>query len=351
MFPHGRYRRWPGRRTTATAGDVKEILVSAGRKVERGTPLVSLSTAQGGRGLAEQLAQIDSQIREVNRQLDLASATANTDAQALRQQRSGLIDTAASLVRQQAISTSQIRLTEQAVARYARLAKQGAGSQRQVDEARAEQLSRRAESEALGERLIDARGKTNAIGIQLSQRVLEGDKARSLLLAQRASLIGQREDLERADHLVLVAPVAGEISDISAELGQHVAPNISLVTIVPRGSRIEAWLYARTTAIGFVQPGQRVRLRFDAYPYQKYGWGSGTVLAVSRAAIDPANVDPAIRPAEPAFRIRVSIASMGSIPRSRDALRPGMTMSADLVLRQRPLWALLFGPVTGVTGP
>lgn len=73
-------------------------------------------------------------------------------------------------------------------------------------------------------------------------------------------------------------------------------------------------------------------------------------MAISGAAIDPANVDAAIRPSEPAFRIRVRIDSMGSIKMPKDALRPGMTLAADLALKRRPLWALMFGPVTGAIG-
>ncbi len=336
--------------TSSSAGDVREIYVQAGRFVDAGTPLLSLSTAQGTHGLGAQLNEISSQITEIDRQLGIASAASSTAVDDLRQQRGGLLDTVASLRRQKSIGDTQINLAEKNVARYSRLARQGAGSQRQVDDARSELLSRRAANEAIGERLVDARNKIGAIAIQLGQRKLDGDKLRSQLIAQRAALVSQREDIKRADHLVIVAPVAGEVSDVATEIGQHIGPDKSLISIVPRGSRTEAWLYAPSNAIGFAKPGQSVRLRFDAYPYQKYGWGRGTVIAISRAAIDPGNVDAAVRPVEPAFRVRVRIESMGSLNVPHDALRPGMTLSADLVLRQRPLWALLLGPVTGTMG-
>ena len=306
--------------TSAAPGDVRAILATSGQTVEVGAPLIGLSTAQGARGLSAQLDELTTQIAQIDRQLNIAAASSGVDTQALRQQRAGLTETVASLGRQRSISESQIRLSEQTLARFTRLAKQGAGSQRQADEARAELLSRRAENEALGERLVDARSKIGAIALQLGQRALDGDKAQSLLLTQRAALIAQREDIKRADHLVITAPVSGVVSDISTEIGQHVGPERSLVTIIPHGSRMEAWVYAPSNAVGFVRPGQQVRLRFDAYPYQKYGWGRGTVTAISRAAIDPANVDAAIRPNEPAFRIRVRIDSMGSIQVPKDAL-------------------------------
>ena len=331
--------------SAASPGEVTQIHVKAGTHVEAGTPLVTVSTAQGPNGLSAQLAEIDAQLREVDRQIVVASATNTADAQALSQDRASLSQTVSSLSRQQAILASQIGITESILARNTRLAKAGAGSQRQVDEARAALLSRRSESESVTERLIETRNKIASIGIQLGQRGLDGAKSASQLRAQRAMLIAQRADVSRADHVVVTAPVAGEVSDLTTEVGQRIVPEKSLATIVPQGSAIETWLYAPSSAIGFVRPGQQVRLRFDAFPYQKYGVGKGTVVAISRVAIDPANVDAAIRPAEPVFRIRVRIDSMGSLAQQRDALRPGMTLAADLIMQSRPLWALLFGAV------
>jgi membrane fusion protein len=69
------------------------------------------------------------------------------------------------------------------------------------------------------------------------------------------------------------------------------------------------------------------------------------VVAISRVAIDPANVDAAIRPSEPVFRVRVRIDSMGRLTVTRDGLRPGMTLSANLIMKSRPLWSLIIGPV------
>ena len=338
-------------RVSASApGEVTQIHVAAGARVAAGAPLVTVSTAQGPSGLSAQLAEIDTQIREVDRQIAVAGETGSTGLQALKQERAGLTETVSSLARQRSIVASQIEITEGMLARSARLAKAGAGSQRQVDEARASLLSRRSESEALTERLSDTRSKIATLGIQLGQQGLDAVKSRSQLLAQRAMLVAQRADISRADHMVIAAPVAGDVGDITTEIGQRVVPEKSLVTIVPRGSAIETWLYAPSSAIGFARPGQQVRLRFDAYPYQKYGVGKGTVIAISRVAIDPANVDAAIRPTEPVFRVRVRIDSMGSLNIQRDALRPGMTLAADLVMQSRPLWALVLGPVTRAVG-
>ncbi len=336
--------------SAASTGDVAVIHARAGMRVAAGAPLVTVVTALGANGLSTQLAEINTQVSEIDRQIVLAGTIGLTELQALQQQQAGLNTGIVSLRRQKSIVQSQIKITETMLARNARLAKAGAGSQRQVDDTRAALLSRQAESEALTQKISDAQSKIGEVGIQLGQRGLTSDTSRSQLVAQRAILLAQRADIARADRLVITAPVAGEVSDVVTEIGQRVGPDKSLVTIVPQGSVMETWLYAPTSAIGFASPGQKVRLRFDAYPYQKYGWGQGTVMAISRVAIDPANVDAAIRPTEPVFRVRVRIDSMGGLTVPKDGLRPGMTLSANLVMQSKPLWELIVGPVKARVG-
>jgi membrane fusion protein len=148
------------------------------------------------------------------------------------------------------------------------------------------------------------------------------------------------------DHIVLTAPVAGEVGDISGEPGQRARPDTSLVTIVPAGSRLQVWLYAPTRAIGFVRPGQEVRLMFDAFPHQRHGAGRGRVVEISEAPVEPSAIDPGLGIEEPAFRVRVEIEELPRRgPRGPHALRPGMTLSGNLVLERRGLWELFFNPI------
>ncbi|MBN2971829.1 HlyD family efflux transporter periplasmic adaptor subunit [Roseomonas aeriglobus] len=328
-----------------SAAEVRRVLVREGQAVAAGQPLVELGLVQGERGLAEQIAQIDRQIAEIDRQLGIAEGLASSETGALETQRRGLIESVTSLERQRGIASEQVGLAEKAVTRSQRLAKEGAGTQRQVDAARAELLMRKSEVENLTERLITTRASIADLGIKLSQGGLTSGKAASQLRSERSALMTQRADLVRSDHIVLTAPVAGRVAELIAEPGRHATPDGSLVTVVPDGGKLETWFYAPTQAIGFARPGQAVRLRFDAFPYQKYGSGRGVVTDVSRVAVDPAAVDPALGIKEASFRVRVRIDTIGSARATAAGVRPGMTVSGDLVLERRPLWALLFAPI------
>ena len=332
----------------ATPAEIREIHVRYGQLVPAGAPLVTLALAQGADGLTAQLAQLNNQDSELGHQLDLATDIGGAEQRALIQQRDSLTAAVASLERQHAIAAGQIALAEAATRRAVQLAHEGAGTQRQVEDSRSALLARRADVESLNERLIAQRETLRNTEAQIAQRALEASRSRSVLLAQRAELAEQRAQLIRTDRLVLTAPIGGEVGDVSVEVGQRARPDQSLITIVPRGSQLEVWLYAPSRAVGFAHPGQQVRLLFDAYPYQKYGAGQGTVILVSRVPTEPTNLDANLNIQEPVFRIKVRIDQFPPrLPPEQRFMRPGMTVTANLVLERRSLWEVLFSPFLG----
>jgi membrane fusion protein len=334
----------------AAPAEVREIHVRPGMRVSAGDPLVTIALAQGEDGLGGQLTEVAAQDAELARQAELGAVLASSEARALEGQKASLAAAIASLQRQRDIAAGQTRLAAAAARRAEQLAAEGAGTQRQVEDSRANLLARRAEQESLGERLIAQQDNLRQVEARLAQRRIEEERGRSEIVARRAALAEQREGLKRTDRLVLTAPVAGEVGDVSAEIGQRARPDASLVTIVPGGSRMEIWLYANSRSVGFVRPGQDVRLRFDAYPYQQFGTGHGTVTAVSRVPTEPGAIEADLGFKEPVFRIRVRLDRMAPRVPQGVELRPGMTLSAGLVLERRYFWEILFNPFRTATG-
>ncbi|HEY0114342.1 MAG TPA: HlyD family efflux transporter periplasmic adaptor subunit, partial [Allosphingosinicella sp.] len=135
------------------------------------------------------------------------------------------------------------------------------------------------------------------------------------------------------------------------EVGQRAVPERSLVTIVPANSQLEVWLYAPTRAVGFARPGQQVRLHLDAFPHQKYGAGQGTVTQISNVPVEPGSVQAELGLEEPVFRVRVRIDSLPPrVAEAMRAMRPGMTLTANLVLERRSLWEVMFMPFRNALG-
>ncbi len=334
-----------------SAAEVAEIQVQQGDKVSAGQPLVTLAVAQGQWGLAPQLNQLAAQDGELARQISLSTEQSSSELTAIERQGEGYAASLASLKRQRAIAGDQIGLAEAALRRAQRLAQQGAGTERQVEDSRSALLARRAEFEALGEQIAAQQSALGANQAERNRRLLEAQVAQSRLQAQRAQLAEQQAQLARDNRLVLTAPMSGTIGDISVEVGQRANPERSVVSVIPENSKLEIWLYAPTRAVGRARVGQKVRIQFDAFPYEKYGTGSGVVTEVARVPTEPGNLDPGLNVTEPVFRLRAQIEKVS--PRATvalDSLRPGMTLNAKLELESRSLWQVLFGPVMQALG-
>jgi membrane fusion protein len=125
-----------------------------------------------------------------------------------------------------------------------------------------------------------------------------------------------------------------------------VAADVPLLTILPEGSALHAELLVPTRAIGFVRPGQEVSLRYEAFPYERFGQYRGTVKSVGKNVWTQGEKLGPLVIREPSYRIAVTVeqqqvqAGEQSLP-----LRSGMLVSADLLLEKRSLLEWLFQPI------
>ncbi len=329
--------------------EVRALHVHDGEIVAAGAPLATVAVTQGrdagGEGVRGQIAQVERQDAELAHQQQIVRSTDDMDVGDLAQQRQSLGLSIASLGRQQTLGAVQIALSRSEASRAVRLAGLGAGSKRQAEDAKAVTVQHQLDAEALGERVITQREALRRIDVQLAQRRLASQQKISEIAAQRAALAEQRAALMRLDRLVLTAPIAGRVSDLVAAVGQRARPDTSLMSVVPIGSAPEVWLYAPSRAIGFARPGDRVRLMFDAFPYQKYGAGTGTVTAVSAVPTDPGAIAGSPTAPEPVYRVRVRIDRASGNEAIGRPLKAGMTLSADFVTERRQLWEVFLDPI------
>jgi membrane fusion protein len=87
-----------------------------------------------------------------------------------------------------------------------------------------------------------------------------------------------------------------------------------------------------------VQAGQRVKLRFDAFPYQRYGIRFGTVRWLGPSGVtarDSGAFRALVDVTDPAFRVRGQI----------QPLQPGMGGQGDILVGRRSLVSYAFEPI------
>lgn len=146
------------------------------------------------------------------------------------------------------------------------------------------------------------------------------------------------------------APQAGVVSGVTTQPGQTVAAGQVLANLSPAGSPLVAELYASSRAAGFARPGMPVQIRYQAYPFQKFGQFQGTVSEVSRSPLaDASMAEGARRPGEALYRIRVALARQDiSLAGEARPLMAGMALDASLLLETRKLYEWVLEPLYGI---
>lgn len=88
----------------------------------------------------------------------------------------------------------------------------------------------------------------------------------------------------------LRSPVDGLVQSVNvATVGGVVTPAQPLITIVPNGTPLIVEASLSNDDIGFVRVGQKVEIKIDTFPFQKYGTIPGRLVLVSPDAEDTAN--------------------------------------------------------------
>ena len=173
-----------------------------------------------------------------------------------------------------------------------------------------------------------------------------------------AALEQELAEAESRRQILLTAPQAGTISAVQAAPGSNVSTTVPLLSIVPAGSELQAQLFSPSRSIGFVQVGQRVLLRYQSFPYQKFGFYEGHVVDVSRAALSPSELPPQLSglaslfgSTEPVYRITVAPAKQTATAYGKPvALQPGMQVEADVLIETRSLIEWVLDPLYTLTG-
>ena len=147
----------------------------------------------------------------------------------------------------------------------------------------------------------------------------------------------------------LNAPIAGRVTAIQTAVGRIAGGPVPLMAIVPLDGVVNANIYAPSRAIGFVRPGQEVRLLYDAFPYQRFGSFSARIKTVSRVVLSQNELDAPLKIDEPVYRVTAQLddrqvnAFGEMVP-----LQPGMMLTANIILDRRSFLDWLLTPFNAV---
>lgn len=333
------------------AGRVTELLIKEGEDVKAGDPMARISLDRsmisGGSTNAAVAAEMETRRGILEReQAQLRELGAQQLEQVKRREKDlqnelGQIDAEMKL-QQVRIGSAKDQLT-----RYRGLA----GEKQFVSEALVKQKA---------DEVTDQEIKLQSLMRQRSQvqRDLEAAKLEEPTVALRSRT--QVEQVERQmselqesltqvqarTETVIRAPVSGVVTNIAVNRGQSIAADAPLATVLPKGSGLHVELLVPTRAIGFVKAGQDVILRYDAFPYERFGQYHGRIIDIGRNVWSAGDRVGPLSVREPVYRVDVALDKQRVSALGQDfSLRPGMLVNADLLLEKRTIFEWVFEPV------
>jgi membrane fusion protein len=261
---------------------------------------------------------------------------------------------AARVDEQIALQQHRVSLASDAVKRQSELRNANFVSAASVQDREAELLDQQQKLSGLrGARAANGREIATVEGELQDQRVRakrDQESASRSVAAVEQELV----EIEARWQFAVRAPHDGTVTTIGVSTGATASVGQSLATVLPAGAELEAELYAPSRAAGFVKAGMTVLLRYEAFPYQKFGQFRGQVREVSEGPMQAAEVPMAglsTSGTEPVYRIRARLESQTVRVHGQErSLKPGMALEASVLLERRRLYEWLLDPLDAIAG-
>lgn len=334
-------------------GRVGGLHANEGDLVAAGQALAVIHTEEAGEGgrsaIGDSLDALTRQEVLSGQQLRLSGVRAASDRQRLAASLAGLREQQQQLGEQISLQEEATASAADMITRVSTLLERGFISQIEVDRRRQAHIIARQELARLQQQRSALIAEQRRLAAESGRAAAEaGSEAAAVQSA--ASVLGQqRARLTSERSYTIVAPISGRVSSMQTAIGRTADPNIPLMEIIPENSNLHVDIYAPTRAVGFVRPGQQVRLLYDAFPFQRFGSFSGRVTRVSRSVIDPRQLAVPLGIEEAVYRIEVrpdaqQVGAYGD----HLALQPGMTLTANIILDRRSFLEWLLQPINAV---
>ncbi len=344
------------------AGIVFETLVHEGQRVKRGEPLLTISSERYGSDAEPVQAGIS---RQLEHRRDSLRGELEKVLRLQLDERDSLSNKVASLQRELAILARQadsqqrlVALSSDATQRYQGLMDKGYISVDQLQQRQAELLGQRQalqglerERAALQQQLTERRNELAGLGARQANQQADIQRQLSALEQNLAESEAKRT-------LLVTAPETGIATAVLAGIGQTVDSSRPLLSIVPADAPLQAELYAPSKSIGFIKPGDLVLIRYQAYPYQKFGQYQGRVRSISRTSVPFAElasmagaVPGLAKDGEQLYRLQISLdKQMVTAYGQPRPLQSGMLLDADVLQDTRRLYEWVLEPLYSLTG-
>ena len=270
-------------------GTVTEVRITDAQTVEAGETLFVIGSEEVGdrtaerEGLGTSLSGGPQRLRNERQKYENQRQADEQDAARI-QQRIVALESQVQLTERQAV------LAREVAARQQRSYEEGLISWLEASRPKLEADRLTAEAEQVRSNVAEARASAAQLRFEMASRRAAFDEVtrsveEELSRARTRTGLLDREQTRVGNTLTVTSPCAGTVVRLLVKTpGTAVSAFDVLGELACRDERMQAELQVPQQGMALINIGQPVKLRYDAFPYQRYGVRYGTVRWVSPAA-------------------------------------------------------------------
>ncbi|GKX62272.1 hypothetical protein SOASR032_08410 [Pragia fontium] len=223
-------------------------------------------------------------------------------------------------------------------------------SRTELDEVNSNMLTQELNEKIENGNILDLENRKSA-AVSAHQIEINSIENEQFTLRTQISDIKRQILTDGTNRIAVLAPSDGTILSINLPKGRGLLANEETVMVLrlSEPAYMQAYLYIPATGVGNLEMNKEVRLRFDAFPVDKYGSVTAKLEEMHPVAIDLKSMM-----IEGDVKQNYYLARLTIPPSFRDAygsqhlLLGGMTLNADLTIDRKPLIMLLLSPLERV---
>ncbi|ABG15408.1 MULTISPECIES: HlyD family secretion protein [Yersinia pseudotuberculosis complex] len=219
--------------------------------------------------------------------------------------------------------------------------------------------------QSLNTQLIQESLQIAKLESEISTRASDFDNDISQYLFQKGDLKRQLAEVDASGMLLINSPSDGKIENMSVTQGQMVNVNDSLVQLTPSDNPYYCLvLWVPNNSVPYINTGDKVNIRYDAFPFEKFGQFPGRIISISNVPVSQQeiasyNIAPRLPNGgliEPYYKVIVALDDIHFRYQSKPLmLSNGLKANVTLFLEKRPLYQWMLSPFydikKSVTGP
>lgn len=335
----------------ATAkGILSKQFISEGASVSIDEPLFSISTVQSSEANMDKdglkLVELERQKSSLNEKVRTEFGLYQGKTAAINSQMEGLNHELSKVTAAVSLLEQQMNISREKFLKLKKLYQRGHVSESQLQEAEQQHLGVKIRLQTTHQHSRQLENQLNILDQKLAQLPLQWESQRADLNYRMSEINQMILEISSRRQYSIRAPVSGRLTALQITEGQAVSAASPLVSILPEGSKLQAELFLPTRAAGFIEHGQKVQLKYEAFPYQHYGLQEGWVSEITEVILTPSELPIPLPIKEPVYRVRVAIEEQFVKAMGKNfPLQAGMLLSAVIVLEQRTMAQWLLEPI------